>query len=337
LLEGLQRIFWLDPDPQDLWEALDMTARNGTLDLVEFTRVFGTVEQDLSNAQKWSVAHHHEATPDQDTTAAYRNLRAAQQRNPTRQRDTSRSDLDAMSCNETISIILKTLESTEIRARKLFQELDAGQDRGLDVNELHGALNVLGLPVTKQHTASVIHVFDKDLDRKLKYSEFIRLMAFVQNQRDVEQNGEEARMRRNGGARSSSTTSSYAIDTNYQESEVSYKPTTVRDAARCSKARKQREEVAQAIGVDSIDPLDYKRLEMISNGIYSSKRKVRTLFKLMDQDGSKNVDAEELCHGLQECQVQVTQEECTALVNHFSQGNGALKYSQFIRMLAASR
>jgi Ca2+-binding EF-hand superfamily protein len=150
-------------------------------------------------------------------------------------------------------------------------------------------------------------------------------------------------MRRNGGARSSSATtaaaaaSSYAIDTNFQESEVSYKPTTVRDAARCSKARKQREEVAQAIGVDSIDSLDYKRLEMISNGIYSSKRKVRTLFKLMDQDGSKNVDAKELCHGLQECQVQVTQEECTALVNHFSQGNGALKYSQFIRMLAASR
>ena len=88
---------------------------------------------------------------------------------------------------------------------------------------------------------------------------------------------------------------------------------------------------------DSIDPLDYKRLEMISNGVYSSKRKVRTLFKLMDQDGSKNVDAEELCHGLQECQVQVTQEECTALVNYFSQGNGGLKYSQFMRMLAASR
>ena len=43
-----------------------MTARNGTLDLVEFTRVFGTVEQDLSNAQKWSVAHHHEATPIQE-------------------------------------------------------------------------------------------------------------------------------------------------------------------------------------------------------------------------------------------------------------------------------
>lgn len=318
----MKRIFWLEPEPQTLWNALELDQTDGRMTLEQFAYYFGTKEEDLSNSQKWSVAHKNMETPAQDFSASFHHLKAAQRRNPSRREDISQNDVKSMSCNETISAVLLMLESTELRARDLFRELDAGSDRHLDVDELQGALNVLGLPLTRDQTRSVINIFDRDGDRQLKYSEFIRLMAFVQNQRDIEKNEVE--------------TNSSNNPTLYEESEVNHKPTTVRDAARCSKARKQREEIAKEIGVDKIDPLDYKRLEMVSNGIYNSKRKVRTLFKLMDVNGSKNIDGNELYQGLQECNVDVSLDECNALVEYFSKGSGSLKYSQFMKMLAAS-
>ena len=335
LLDGLQRVFWLQPDRQLLWEALDLDRTQGKMSLQNFTRHFGTKVSDLSNSQKWSTTHTNTATPEQNLdTAAYRHLKAAQARNPTRQPDISTHDLNAMAGTDIIATILHTLESTEIRAKQLFQELDAGQDRRLNATELQNALQVLGLPVSFEQTASVIQIFDRDGDRELKYSEFLRLLSFVQQQRDIEK-VDIRDIQHNASNRYGDDYSSKYED--FTEAEVSYKPTTVQDAARCSKARKQREEVSSTLGVDTISALDYKRLEMISNGVYASRRKVRMIFKLMDMDGDKRVNAEELVAGLDECRVRVSVAEAEALVDHFSEGSGSLTFSNFMRLLAASR
>ena len=329
LLEGLSRIFWLQPDPQLLWDALNMNDTNGQMDLTLFAYYFGTIEEDISNPNKWSKAVEATATPTQDSDAAYRHLRHAQSFNPTRQEDITSSDLNKMQTEEIITAVLTTLESTELGARKLFSELDSGRDKKLDVNELCRALRNLGLPMTRTQTSSVMRMFDRDQDRKLSYSEFVRLLSFVQNQRDIENDNDRAQQQ-------------------YEQKNkgMMQRPTTVREASRCSAARKQRKEISTVIGLnvsegEIIDPLDYNLLERISNGIYSSRRKVRTLFKLMDNGvngGDKRLDPEELKNGLVEVGVQnITIDHANALVKHFSNGEGSLRYSQFVKMLASPR
>jgi Ca2+-binding EF-hand superfamily protein len=321
LLSGLERVFWIQPDPQQLWEALEMQDTNGKMSLETFARHFGTQEEDLGNPNKWSknVSSSKVSTPRQDTNAAFRHLRHSQSQNPTRREKTTTAELNNMHMDEALAAVLKTLESTELGQRKLFNELDSGRNKSLDSNELHQALHNLGLPMTRQQTSSVIRMFDRDGDHALSYSEFVRLLSFVQRQRDIEV--EHARPRKKQQIR-----------------QGTLRPETVRDASRCSAARKQREAVAKVTGVAIVDPLDYNLLERISNGVYASRRKVRTLFKLMDHDGTKSLNAEELHAGLEECGVEgVDIAHAEALVEHFSNGKDELRYSSFIKMLAAPK
>mgnify|MGYP001206163964 CR=1 FL=1 len=330
LLDGLSRVLSFNAEPQLLWEALSLEETNGKMTLSAFAQYFGTTEEDLSNQVNWS-SHQAAKTPKQDeriSNAAFNNLKRAQSRNINRREEITSDELDSMECGETIAEILNTLESTELTARKLFQELDAGSNKRLDSEELRAALNVLGLPVTSRQTSAVVQMFDRDGDNMLKYSEFLRLVAFVQSQRDIDGGEEEA----SSSASAAPPANSYYASKYADESKPERK---IKQAARCSAARKQREEVARVVGLPSINPLDYKLLEEISNGVYSSRRKVRHLFKMMDRDGDKRLNAEELSNGLKECRVNIDSAHAQALVNHFGQ-NGSLKYSQFMRMLASS-
>ena len=104
-------------------------------------------------------------------------------------------------------------------------------------------------------------------------------------------------------------------------------------AARSSQLSRLQAPVQQEDGAaKNFSSQEYRAIKNISDAVYGSRRKVRNLFRLMDQNGDRKVDVVELQAGLSECGLDMDLEDLSQLVSHFGQKLG---YSDFIKLLAA--
>lgn len=311
LRNGLARVFGLHTDGRTLWNAfnLDTSKRPGKMSLKEFA-------QRLSESGSASLpgmssgARQKAATPMQDESTRYRNLRSAAERDPKRNGDVpAGSNRDSV-----IAHVVEKLNRTEMSMRELFREMDVSHNKKLDANELLQAVRACGASsdaFSIEQARTVLACFDRDKDGNLSFSDFVRLLAFTEHQEE-QRNHDDVRV------------------------EVSKTMGTVRAAAaRASKHRAARL-VSKNLGLSkNISSREYGAIKLISDAVYGSRRKVRHLFRLMDTDGSRTLNSEELRVGLSECGLQMDIEDVSALVDHFSQQSGELSYSKFIKLLAA--
>eukprot|EP00946_MAST-07B_sp_MAST-7B-sp1_P002848 g2848.t1 len=326
LRNGLARIFGLHSlDPNLLWETFRFgeTSRRGKLTLEEFAErleVDGGVS--LVDTGMSTGTHEVAATPRQDKQASFRHLRAAAAQDPTRQDET------AMPINRdsVIHKVVEKLQRTEMSMRKLFKEMDASHNNRIDAKELLGAVRACGAPEDAfgiEQANMIISFFDRNQDGCLSFSEFVRLLAFTGKEEDEREHP--------SGALSGATVPSIA-----NETTPAYSTTrAVRAAAARSSQHRAASTVSKKMGLSkNFSSKEYRAIKNISDAVYGSRRKVRNLFRLMDQNGDRKVDVAELQAGISECGLEMHLEDLSQLVSHFNSGQ-KLGYSDFIKLLAS--
>eukprot|EP00946_MAST-07B_sp_MAST-7B-sp1_P004373 g4373.t1 len=323
LRNGLARIFGLHSlDPDLLWETfrLGETSRRGKLTLEEFAeRLEADGGVSLIDTGMSSGKHEAAATPRQDKQASFRHLRAAASQDPTRQNETVPTDGDSM-----IHKVVEKLQRTEMSMRKLFKEMDVSHNNRIDAKELLGAVRACGASEDAfgiEQANIIISFFDRNQDGCLSFSEFVRLLAFTGKQEDEREHSSGALSRATVPAIANETTPAYLTTR------------AVRAAAARSSQQRAASAVSKKMGLSkNFSSQEYRAIKNISDAVYGSRRKVRNLFRLMDQNGDRKVDVVELQAGLSECGLDMDLEDLSQLVSHFGQKLG---YSDFIKLLAA--
>ena len=343
LRSGLGRLFGLRVDPAALWRAFDLdnTARPGKLSLEEFAvRLEARGGVSLVDTGMSSGVHAAAETPRQDDSASFRHLRAAAGRDPSRLKNTAATAAAAAAAADAdgasaamISSVVKKLQRTEMSMRTLFREMDASHNKRLDAQELLGAMRACGAAtddfgITEART--VLAAFDRDRDGNLTFSDFVRLLAFTEKEEDEREHAPVA------AAAAPPPLSRRKAERRHCSPPAFIVPGAVRAAAARASASRAAVSVSHKMGLSScLSSKEYRAIKQISDAVYGSRRKVRQLFRMMDNDGDRQVDAAELQAGLSECGLEMNLEDVSVLVQHFAQESGKLSYSKFIKLLAA--
>ena len=250
--------------------------------------------------------HERAALPSQDHAGSYRDLRRIADR---RSFQSSSIDNDADGTT-VIQKIQERLSGTELKMRALFKELDANSDGTVSAQELQSGLSACGLIASNKIQQVMRRLGDKG---RLRYSNFVRLISFVASTQRRRASRQKKRLRSHRGTQRS--------------------PPALRLARQSSK-RRSRKIISHEAGV-KLDEEDVDLLREICYGVYSSRRKVRKLFKhYMDTDGSGALSLEELVEGLHNVGVTVDEEDVEDIHAYFdTDGTGSINYSQFMRPL----
>ena len=343
LRSGLGRLFGMrDLDREKLWQAfgLDRCSRPGKLTLEEFaTRLEARGGVSLVDTGMSSGVHVAAATPRQDSRASFRHLRAAARQDPTRVKSLGLS-AKADDSSALINGVVEKLQRTEMSMRKLFREMDASRNNRLDAQELIGAMRACGAHPADFGIAeaeTVIEIFDRNGDSEITFSDFVRLLAYTEKEEETREH-----LQVDAAAPPSQVTNVLDNRRSADTKRVKAKPPTafpvsgaVRTAAARASATRAAVSVSKKMGLsNSLSAKEYRAIKQISDAVYGSRRKVRQLFRMMDTDGDKRLDAAELQAGLSECGLKIDLEEIARLVGHFCK-DGGLSFSKFVKLLAA--
>eukprot|EP00945_MAST-04E_sp_MAST-4E-sp1_P007524 g7524.t1 len=312
---GLQRI-GLNINTGDLIDAFDLlnTLVPYYMSVKEFTqRVYSHRQSgDYEDSPAYNgdrEQYEEEATPEQDPDSMhFRKLRRAAGRE-----DGTYETLDGkVNVNDLLRAVIARLNSTHFKMKRMFNEMDADNSGKISSDQFAAGLEACGLRLSGGQVYTIFDLFDIGGDGQLSYSEFIKLLAFISR-----------------------------IDHREEQSSKpapTPRPSVVSNVARRSHARRNRESASQSLGrTDVMGEADYELIKAISDAVYSTRKRVKKVFHRLDKDGSGSVSVTEAFNGFQKLGVQLTVQQVEALVDVFDEnGDGGLRYSEFVRMLAES-
>ena len=183
----------------------------------------------------------------------------------------------------------------------------------MSAEQFAAGLEACGLRLSGTQVYSIFELFDKSGDGQLSYSEFVKLLAFISRLDHRDEDGGNSFV-------------------------SSHSSTVVAKVAQKSHARRNRESASQSLGhAQVMTGADYELIKAISDVVYSRRKRVRKVFQSMDRDGSGSLSVTEAFDGFQKLGLQLTVPQVEALIAVFDEnGDGGLRYSEFVRMLAES-
>ena len=315
---GLQK-FGLKISEANLVEAYDMTDTQNPymLTLREFTqRVYGGPSRgsygDSAAYDGDRVRYKSAQTPEQEFMAMHhRRLRRAAGRED--------GTYDTTGGGQLVETVIATLNNTHLKMKRIFQDIDVDNSGKISPKEFASGLIACGLSLSEDQVLSIFNLFDNNGDGELSYHEFIRLLGHV-------------------------STTDHRDDRIREKTltEVSHEAkgpsALVAATARRAHLLKRRKEAAAQIGLSTpFSKPDYNLLRDISDAVYASRHALRKVFRKLDKSGSGGLSVSEAHAGFKHLGVTLSKEDVKNIVNAFdTNGDGELRYNEFVKMLAAS-
>ena len=173
----------------------------------------------------------------------------------------------------------------------------------------------IGIYISETRAAKMVKAFDRTGDGRLHYHEFVRLLTATR----AEAHEEKTASAPPSPAAPAPAPAPAAAEPE-PEPEVALVPAGTEEGG------------AAEVAEESISDV----LAAISYSVYSQYRGTRKAFGAFETSGDKQVSEAEMASGLKKAGVDCTEAELSAIYAKFDKDeNGALSFSEFIKMLAA--